>query len=39
MTIGEFINKYILLKNEVSDSISTKAYLAQHPLFDQVKLV
>jgi lysine-specific demethylase 8 len=45
MTIEEFIKRFILNdaasnagKNEKSEEKNTKGYLAQHPLFDQVRL-
>jgi hypothetical protein len=36
MTIEAFIKQYILLENN-DDVIENKGYLAQHPLFNQVK--
>lgn len=39
MTIESFVKKYILLENNDNDSDAKadKGYLAQHPLFNQVK--
>ena len=39
MTIESFIQKYILLEDNKNDSgaKADKGYLAQHPLFNQVK--